>query len=261
MKFMTNAQDYGIIEVKSDFPVRRLLRVPHRETPLIAGFPAFGPGYFSSNAAEMKKNYSHPVTGERISFREPTTSESISLAAYKFSEMAKSDIFDPRWLQIGRIVRTSEGVYTNPSKEALNCSEVDEGKLKKLIERAKKIKVGKGHVYLGDNDFGFADYDSFTTGVQDADIFTNGGLAFILEHARDPKNLRIIASPKNYPRGVNVWSFDKVDSPILKVAGLDSDRDSDGGRLGVFGGSWVGSGSGYAFGVLDAGEASTAQKI
>ena len=58
----------------------------------------------------MQKDYYHPQTGEVITFREPTTAESILIASYDLDNRTRSRIFSKIWLQAGRIVRTSEGV-------------------------------------------------------------------------------------------------------------------------------------------------------
>jgi len=81
-----------------------------------------------------------------------------------------------------------------------------------------------GYIYLGNNDFGFAEYSTFTRGLQDADTFVRGGLAKILEHTSEEvaKSLRGIFDEKNYPHGVDVLNFDPVKYPILNVAGLGS---------------------------------------
>ena len=99
--------EYGIIRAKDirhrKFPAIDLLPI---NPTLTVAHPAFGPNYLSKNEIEMKKFYSHPETGEKITFRKPRTHESISAAAYKFGELAKPQIFDPRWLQLGPIVKT-----------------------------------------------------------------------------------------------------------------------------------------------------------
>ncbi len=250
-------EEYGIIEEKLDLPPRRLLRVPHKNRVLTLGFPAFGPDGYNSNLRELQKSYAHPLTGDKISFRGPVTSESISATVYKFGTLAKPSILDPSWLQLGKIVRTSDGVYANVPRDNFIDSETDEKALKKLIDKSKKIEVGKGYIYLGDNDFGFADYQSFEQGVQDCDTFAQGGLARILECTeREAESLRRIASPKNYSRGVNVWRFDAVNKPIVRVAGLGSGRGVGRGRLLVDGSDWDGSYVGFVFGVLNSGEAS-----
>ena len=50
---------------------------------------------------------------------------------------------------------------------------------------------------------------------------------------------------------MNVWDFDDVKKPILKVVSLLSDRYIVGDRLGVGGSDWGDGNSGYAFGVLN----------
>ncbi len=251
--------EYGIIEPKTEFPVRKLLVVPHRDGNLTVSYPAFGPGYFRANINEMQKSYSHPRTGERISFREPTTAESISAAAFKFGELAKPQILDPILLQLGYIVRTSEGVFANPPKDAQGNVVTDEQTLKLLLEggfvndvfydTAKKVNG----IYIADNDFGFAPYGTFSQGVQDSGDFAESGLARLLEHTKEKtaENLGKIASPEFYERGVNVFGFDGVKEPLLRVAGLVSGRVFADGRLVVYGDVRDDFRDSYAFGVLD----------
>jgi hypothetical protein len=247
-------QTYGIIEETQEqpkFPVRTLLRVPHQGLVegLVVSREAFGTNTFRVNTAEMAKSYCYPNTREVIRFREPTTSESISAAAFDFNKIAKPEIFDLKWLQAGYIVRTSEGVYANTEI-------TDETKLKGLRDKAKKVNgiwlLENGKVE-GVKDFGFAPYESFTTGLQNCDTFTKGGLARVLEHTREKtaSKLRAIASPKNYSRGVNVCYFNATNEPILRVACLRSGV-GDGHRLHVLNYHWYGAYTiSYAFGVLD----------
>ena len=245
---------YKVIETNQpEFPIRSLIEISG-DRNLTASLLAFGPNYFNDNVAEMQKSYSHPQTGKTISFREPTTAESILVASCDFKNRAKPKIFDPRWLQAGWIVRTSEGVFVNPL-DAQGNPITNEQILKSYLKADKKVNG----IYLLDNDSGFAPYDSFTRGVQDCDTFAQGGLARVLEHTPEKvaEQLRAIASPKFYKRGVNVWGFGDVKEPVLKVVGLDSGRSLGGRRLGVVGYGWSddgdggGGNSGYAFGVLD----------
>lgn len=249
---------YGIVKATKLLPERDLFRVPHKKGTLIVGFPAFGPNTYLDNIQEMQKSYSHSRELPKISFRNQTTAESISVAAYDFENLAKPQIFDSKWLQAGYIVRTSQGVFANPPKDKQGNIVSDEKKLTLLLNGVKPIKVCQGKVYLGENDFGFADYNSFQRGVQDCDTFAEGGLARILEHSDGVvQNLRKIASPKNYKRGVNVSAFDSVKEPIVRVARLGSCGGIDGDRLSVSGDDWFGSyGDGYAFGGLNSAEGS-----
>ena len=238
-----NDSKYGIIEQsKPQFPIRKLLVVPHGEQDLIVSFPSFGPNTYERNLEEMKKTYSHPLTGEQISFRPATTSESISAVAYDFKNIAKPKIFDPRWLQAGHIVRTQDGVFTNTQL-------TDESQLKQMLDNFEKVNG----IYLGKQGSAFAPYETFERGFQDADTFAQGGLARVLEHTTEKEagNLRKISSPKLYKEGVNVWGFDEVNEPILRVASLYSIRYLYDNRLGVGGDNRDVSNNGYAFGVLD----------
>ena len=246
---------YRITEATSSLPSRSLLGVPHRGKILAVGYPAFGPNNYNGNVADMKRRYSHSKELPNISFRELTTSESLSAVAYDFANLAKPTIFDSNWFQAGRIIRTKDGVAVNVA----NANDIA-GQLKS----AQKIKVGKGHIYLGTNDFGFAEYKTFERGVQNCDTFAQGGLARVLEHTPEQiaQNLRAIASPKLYKRGVNVLGFDPINELVSRVVSLGSGRYLDYDRLGADGrlsvsGSWYDLSSGYALGGLDSGEAST----
>jgi len=245
---MTDTQ-YGIRKATPVLPVRDLLVIPHKTGELVVSHPAFGSNTYANNLAEMQRVYTHSAEHPRITFREPTTSESISACAYDFKTLAKPEILNPRWLQIGRIVRTSEGVYANPPKDAQGNPIVDEKELKQLLKRKKKVNG----IYLLDNNLAFIPYESFTTGVQDTDTFARSGLARGLEYVAEAEtfNLKLISSKENYPRGVNVWGFDSVDKPVLRVAGLFSGRNVESDRLLVCGYDWIDDGDGgCAFGVL-----------
>ncbi|MBI3623851.1 hypothetical protein HY212_07275 [Candidatus Pacearchaeota archaeon] len=237
---------YGIIrQANPQFPVRELLVVPHNNGDLTVSYPAFGANTYKRNIAEMSKNYSHPETGSKMSFRPATTSESISAAFHDFGNLAKPEIFDPRWLQTGYVVRTSEGVFTN-------TIETNESSLKQLLKNDRKVNG----IYLLDNNIAFAPYETFERGVQDCDTFSQGGLARALEHTSEKTALKLreIASLRHYKRGVNVWGFDPTKEPVVKVASLASGGYVV-GRLVVVGIGWSGDG-GCAFGVRQ-GEART----
>lgn len=258
----TMRTEYEIIEAKQQkAPPRNLIRISG-DKELITSLKAFGPNYFNNNVSEMQKSYSHPQTGEIITFREPATVESILAASYDFRNRAKPQIFDPGWLQAGRIARTSEGVFVNPPKDEKGKPIINKKVLKNYLNMVKPLKVNKGKIYVVSDsenlrDFGFADYDSFVRGVQDCDTFSQGGLARVLEHTEDEaKNLRIIASPKFYKKGVNVFGFDEVKKPVLRIVGLCSCRFLGDLRLNVYGLIWYDYYLGYAFGVLETGEAS-----
>jgi len=247
--------EYGIIKAKRpESPPIDLLRVPHKEDKLFVAYPVFGPDYFGDNIQEMKKFYSHPETGEKISFKEPTTSQSISAVTPGFGSGeeidAKRDIFDdPDWLQIGRIVRTSEGVFANPPKDKQGNPIIEEKILKSYLKNSEE--VNGIWLYNGKDarDFGFAPYGTITIGVQDCDTFAQGGLARLFEHTKEKtaRNLREIASYENYPYGVDIMGFDEVKKPDLRLISLGpsvSDKILD------VHGDWDGDYNGYAFGVL-----------
>ena len=249
---METDSKYGIRKAQVVLPTRDLLVVPHRGVSLAVSHPAFGPNLYSNNVNEMRKTCTHSKELSQISFREPTTSESVSAAAYDFDKMAKPQILDTRWLQAGRIIRTNKGVIVNPILDSQGKAVLNSGDLEAIKTNSRKIQVGKGHIYLGTNDFGFAEYETFQRGVQDCNTFIEGGLARVIEHTEGKaENLRVIASPKNYPKGVNLWGFEAPKEPVERVLSLGSYRGLDRDGLGVDGNdNWDSNINGYAFGVL-----------
>lgn len=235
---METETKYGIkkAEQRNQLQEIDLLVVPRRGKDLSVA--VFGPNTYKNNREAMSEQYWHSNSQPNISFRPATTSESISAAAYDFGNEAKPKIFDPRWLQAGYIVRTQDGVFTNTQI-------TNENDLKQLLNGVKKVNG----IYLLNDEIGFAPYESFEIGVQDYDTFVQGGLARVLEHTpkKAAENLRTIASSKFYPRGINVFGFDKVKEPVSRVADLGSYCD-DGGLV-VDGVNWVGDNLGYALGV------------
>ncbi len=243
---------YGIIKApEPEFPYADLRVVPHSSGRLTVRHPAFGPDTFLNNLAGMQEVRSHPLTSKPISFRPPTIDESLSAAAYEFGTYAKPEIFDPKWLQLGHIVRTAGGVFANPPRDKTGKPILDEKTLMSLLANARKVKG----VLLGVQGLGFAPYKTFKQGVQSAEDFADSGLVRLLEHAEKPTNLRKIASP--YKRGVNVFRFEAVSEPVLGVAYLGSDVDLGSSGL-VVGGDWDDDG-GFAFGVLDGAEGTGAK--
>ena len=168
--------------------------------------------------------------------------------------MPEGHCLDPGQIQLGKIVRTSEGVYTNPPKDAQGNFTNDEKTLKGLLNKCKKVNG----IYLSDNDFGFAPYETFEQGTKDCDAFVKGGLARLLEHTKDKeaKNLRKIVSPKPFNREVNVWGFEEIKPSFRRVVSLGSYKNFGYHRLDIFGGwtnsdCWGGSYDGHVFGVLN----------
>ena len=237
---------YGVIKAKTDLLVTDLLVVPHKKHDLTVRYPSFGRNSYLNNIESMQADFYHSDEFPRIRFRPATTSESVSAAAYNFRELAKPEILDSSWLQLGWIVRTSEGVFANPIRDAEGNPITNEAELKAYLNGCRKVNG----IYLGDNDFGFAPYEAFKRGVQESGTFTEGGLARLLEHSdeKTAHNLGEISSSENYPAGVNVWGFDEVKEPALRVLALNSDWGLD-RRLDV-GGDVHGGRGGGALGVL-----------
>ncbi|MDA3836056.1 MAG: hypothetical protein PF542_00380 [Nanoarchaeota archaeon] len=241
--------NYNIIkESRSELPFRGLLTIPHQGKRLIVSSPAFGQNTFNNNVQEMNKNYTHPETRERMTFREPTTAESISVTREAYS-VVKDDILKPSYQQLGRNVRTSEGVFLNPPKDKDGKPIVDEKILKGYLNKAKKIKGiwrVPNNTMEGVKDFVYAPYESFKQGEQSPKEFAvnpkTNGLARALEFSDNKSSPKLEEISKLYPF-VDLWNFDSVSEPELGVSVLG---DINYGELNLIGYTWV---DGLVFGV------------
>jgi hypothetical protein len=229
---MENIQ-YKIIETP---PTRKLLKISG-DRNFISSLDAFEQDTYFKNIEEMQRTYYHPQTLKKISFREPTTAESILVASYDFKPRIKEKILKRRWLQLGRMVRTPEGIFVNPPKDG-GATITDEKILKSYLNGVKPIKAGKGKIYIVPNsrnlkDFGFAPYETFKIDNQDNDVFLRGGLARVLEHTTEKKakNFGIIISPEFNKKGITVpGRFDSVNRQVspetLRIACFSYNRGS-----------------------------------
>ena len=215
---MTQETQYGIIKAKviKQLPDIDLIRVPHQGRDLIAA--RFGPNSYSANVNEMRQPHRNLPRFPRLTLESATTAESISIASYDFEKLAKPEIFNQSWLQAGRIVRDSEGVYANPLT-AIKRDGVDEVELKRLLKNAKKVDG----IWFGDNDFAFTPY-GFKEGEQTAQEFAEGRLARLLTHTQGKVASNLLDMAKTYKNGngnsVNVIYFDKTNKPVSRVVGL-----------------------------------------
>ncbi len=176
---------------------------------LIVSWPAFGPfrlndfGIGYSNESKGKKileelsKYHLDSKIEKLgSFREPTTFESISAIAYYSENATKSGMLDLKF-NIGNVVRTSEGIFTNTKI-------TDEKILKQLLGKAEKFNG----IYLIDDKIAFAPYETFKEPFSSTKF--GCGLARALEHTRENRaeTLFRIANCKEYNLGCNLDAFD-----------------------------------------------------
>ena len=251
---------YKVIQAEEpESPSRELLEITEGGRTLITTLKAFGPNTFNRNVAEMQRQYS-PTSTFRLG--EITTAESVLAALYNFPNRAKLQIFDSNWLQLGRIVRGQDMVYLNPPKDAQGNPITDESHLKTLLNQAEKVNgiwmLPNGKIE-GVRDFVGVPYETFQQQKeQSAEDFAQSGLARGLECSRTKtaEKLAEIASKKNYPLVIHVRGFEPCKTPILKVAGLFSDKALDCQRLIVSGDYKGGSNNGYAFGVFSSRKAS-----
>ena len=93
---------------RKEFPPIDILE---RKDGLLAA--RFGKDIYNVNVQAMKGPYSNPIREGGLSFSPATTTESLDIAVDDFPKRAKVEVFDPSWLQAGRIGRASEGVYIN----------------------------------------------------------------------------------------------------------------------------------------------------
>jgi hypothetical protein len=196
--------------------------------------------YFFSNPDFFDRNQCSGV--QQVFFTDPATNDSISIAARRFGEFFKPLVFDPALLHAGRYVKTSEGIYVNPPRDADGNHVVDESALKVCLNGARKSKG----IYLAENSFGFAPYGSFKRGDQARWEFFTGGLARVLEasQGRSADNLRSIS--EFYER-VDVRGFDPVENSTLSVVSLGSQWHFLRQTLCVDGKFWSRNPNAYSF--------------
>ena len=158
-------------------------------------FSIFGPSSFSNNREEINETYLKPDTDERISFIEPTISESISLISQNFKDMKKTfeyhsgpHHYNLDEIYLGRVVRTMDGIYTNTDITA-------ERDLTKLLNDSEKTNG----IYLINDKIAFIPYDSFEPTVMNPEDFSRSALARGLEHTSEPmaENFSEIVSAEN----------------------------------------------------------------
>ena len=241
-----------------------LILRPHKGSDVVMA--QFGPGSYSGNTQAMAKHYWNSQENPDVTFRPATTSESVSAVAYDFANIAKPSIFNPRWLQTGRIARWDEGVFLN-ILSAIREGNLDENILRQLRDKSKTSGRGDKAIRLGKNGFAYVPYESFKQGKQDAKEFAESGLARGLEHVDGSiaPNLNSMASTYRDADGnsVNVVYFDKSETPVSRVVDLYSYV----GLLHVDGDDWYdyydgcgGDCGGYAFGVRDSARSADAKK-
>ncbi len=257
---IANKGEFGVRKAEAVLPRIDLLAVPYNGGKLTASYPAFGVNSYDNNFRGMGYSYYHSMDMPRISFRSASTAESIGLAAYDFGKGgefdAGRDIFSLSWLQAGRIGMSNKGVYANIPVDAEGNPITNEGTLKEYLNKAKKVDgiwlVPNGEVREL-RDFGFAPYESFERGAQEAETFVRGGLARVLEHTEKEEagSLSSIVSGENYPAGINVKGFDPSEKCVLRdgVLTLNSEIVLGSEQLNIDGSKYVGD-IGYAFGVL-----------
>jgi len=216
----------------------------------------FGPRAYSTNMAAMQKRYFHSQDLPDVTFKPLTTAQSLAVAGYNFGNLAKPQIFNSSRLQAGLVLRVAEGVWINPLTDVNGNVVRDEKELEQRLSKTNRVNG----IYLLEGDTSFVPSASFEKEVQEHEKFLEGGLARGLVHTADKKatTLSLIANKDEYPNGVDVWGFDSVGRPILNVVRLGSYWGLGGDRLYVVG-DWDEGNIGYAFGVLESGEAS-AQK-
>ncbi len=203
-------------------------------------FPIFGPSNFYDNLREINKK----------GVKEAKTSESIALASLGLGYI-KSKIFNTYWLQLGRMVKSGQGIYINPflPLEKDGRLVIDPRLLREQRDAAKKVCRG---LRLGDNTFSFVEY-GFDEGSQELQTFVRGTLARGLEHNLGNVAANLEGIGKTYSVGVNLFGCEPVKDYMESIACLGSYGGVHGFRLDV-GGGWLGN-FGFAFGVSPVSEA------
>jgi hypothetical protein len=114
---------YGILKATRFWPTRDLIRVPHKGGDLIVGFPAFGPSAYGKNLKQMSETYVHSEKYPEISFRGPTTSESISVCLYYVENLFDKKAFMKNISLSDKITYDPQELYPGRAKIFLDPDE------------------------------------------------------------------------------------------------------------------------------------------
>jgi|SRR3989338_5057336 len=222
-----------------------LFEIKHGDRKFVIERPPYREHEYLKTIDKIEKTHYY-VDGKKVFLREPTTAESILAMTYDSDSVSELTLADWSCVRFGSIVRTPEGVFANPPRDANGKHITNENSLKALLNGAKKAEG----IYLCEKDFGFAPYETFVLGRQEADCFVLGGLARVLEHEEKiANNLRKIISLNFHIKdSVEVYSFERVKEPVLGSFGMGSDFD-----LGIY---WTVAyskdwGGGFSWGVLN----------
>jgi hypothetical protein len=199
--------------------ISMMLRPLHGKDVRIARFY----GQYYRALENMGKHYWHSNYFSDITFAPVTSTE--ALRHVMFDESLANYIFSSPRLNLGLYVRTSEGIYFNPGN-AVKTLPVEFGvpeinlDLEELTNlKNKSVKVND--IYLGENDFSFAPWETFRTSKNNFDEipaleFAKGGFARALEHSYQeiaPTFFKIVDSCIYKQVSMEYWVVPKI--PIV----------------------------------------------
>jgi len=202
-------------------PKKDLILVTGRSTKILAA--EFGPNFHQANLREIEQEYNHSQEYPVITFRGPSTQESLKIASQRFEARAKQFLDANCTLQLGKVVITEDGIYTN-------MTETNPYALKRKLNNIMSIRG----IYLINDTQAFIPYEAFWVGKYKNEDFVRSALARGLEHTdqRRAKSLEDIASKSHYPNGVLVKLFHPEGSnPTVNLVELEAGTMSDAGAL------------------------------
>jgi len=237
---METESKYGIIrQTKSQFPVRELLRVPHKGKTLTVGYPAFGPHYYINVGKEILNRGQSVPTGDLIAplVRAVYCDENIK------NEPESKDVREimrDGWLHVfNRDIWASNGLYVIKDEDALGREALFN--LEELEDLLSGGDTELGVRFSQDRKIRFAPKSTYILGEHTPG--TNGTLArdgsVIANYdVKGAEQLGEASSEFRYnPRSLGL-DIQEGQAPEQRIAGLGSGRVLDGYGLG------------YAFGVV-----------
>lgn len=200
---------------------------------------------FSGNIQEIVTKYpltfGHPITGKPFSFKDtPNTTDTINLLAYSLSNpdlnQYLAELINEYEIQLGWIVKTSEGIYVNPPRHKEKITRLFKSIMvgdpvmdEEILKKYRDMSQNEGGIWLLENgkvegveNFGFAPYESFTIGRQSREKFLSNpktnGLARLIEHSvGKPFALKTLTSRKYFPENLEVTMWSPQNYPESKV--------------------------------------------
>jgi hypothetical protein len=202
---------YGIVKAQSTPELVDLVYAPHKEKTFVFGIIDVG-RHGKDPRERLNKTYWNSLYLPDMRFRIATSSEVFSLLAYPNMKDYLKKMYSRNSYRVCSSTQGEDGIYLNIDSTLKGKGfdlTVDQKILQGLRDRAKPINSGKNTIWLGENDFAFVPYEtySFNRTHHDVEQFAKEGLARALEHTRADVAKIVKAVAKRYGKTIDADRF------------------------------------------------------